>query len=169
MNKYNTSGARFGAAIIDAIIFIPIGYLNNYLTDVLSNKAGLLILWTVVLMCVYQFYTIFLHGKYGQTFGKMAMGVKIVTYPEELPISYFQAFIRDLPYFFIYFLETVILVAIILYPYLAYNSSLSITLEILNFAGLAWLLLEIISMLFNEKRRAVHDFIAKTVVIKTGK
>ncbi len=168
MNKYRTSGARFGAAIIDAIVFIPITLLNNYLTEVLSSKAGLLILWTVILMCIYQFYTIFLHGKYGQTFGKMAMGVKIVTYPEELPISYFQAFIRDLPYFFIYFLETVILISIILFPYLAYSSSLSITLEVLNFAGLAWLLLEIISMLFNEKRRAVHDFIAKTVVIKTG-
>lgn len=168
MNKYNTSGARFGAAMIDGLIFLPIGYLNNYLTEVLSNKAGLLIIWTVIFMCIYQFYTVFLHGKYGQTFGKMAMGVKIVTFPEELPISYFQAFIRDLPYFFIYFFQTVILISIILFPRLAYNSSLSTTLEILNFAGLAWLLLEIISMLFNEKRRAVHDFIAKTVVIKTA-
>lgn len=168
MDKYHTSGARFGAALIDGIIFLPISFLNNYLIEVLSSSAGLLILWTLVLMCIYQFYSIFLHGKYGQTFGKMAMGVKIVTYPEELPISYFQAFIRDLPYFSIYFLQTVILIATILFPYLSYNSSLMTTLEIVSHAGTVWVFIEIISMLFNDKRRAVHDFIAKTVVIKTG-
>ncbi len=32
-----------------------------------------------------------------------------------------------------------------------------------------WYLLEIITMLFHKKRRALHDFIAKTIVIRLPK
>lgn len=169
MNKYSTTGARIGAAIIDGIIFIPFGFLNQYLTGMLDGKGGLFILWTIFTMFVYWFYSIYMHGKYGQTFGKMAMGVKIVTYPEELPITYRHAVIRDLPYFILYFAETCFLTAAIISPELTFNSAISLITQILSFATLGWFLLEIFSMLFNDKKRAVHDFIARTVVIKTDK
>lgn len=35
-------------------------------------------------------------------------------------------------------------------------------------AFLAWLILDIIILLLNEKKRALHDFIAGTIVIHTG-
>jgi len=35
----------------------------------------------------------------------------------------------------------------------------------LLFSTLGWTLAEIISMLFNKKRRAIHDFLANSVVI----
>ena len=38
--------------------------------------------------------------------------------------------------------------------------------RILFWAALGWFLLEIISMITNAKRRAFHDFIAGTVVIR---
>jgi len=37
---------------------------------------------------------------------------------------------------------------------------------ILAFASLGWFLLEVITMLTNSKRRAIHDLIAKTMVLK---
>jgi uncharacterized RDD family membrane protein YckC len=169
MNKYSTTGARIGAAIVDAVIFIPFASLNGYLTETLSGKAVLLILWIIFTMFVYWFYSIFMHGKYGQTLGKMAMGVKIVTYPDELPITFKNAVIRDLPYFIIYFLETCFLTAVIVSPELAFNNIISIITLILSFANIGWVLLEIFSMLFNDKKRAVHDLIAKTVVIRTDR
>jgi uncharacterized RDD family membrane protein YckC len=39
---------------------------------------------------------------------------------------------------------------------------------VLAWAGCAWYLLEVITMLTNDKRRAVHDFIAGTVVVRPG-
>jgi len=39
---------------------------------------------------------------------------------------------------------------------------------VLAFAGLGWFLLEVITMLTNSKRRAIHDLIAKTVVMKVA-
>ena len=166
MNKYRTTGERTGAAIIDCIVFIPFIFLNNYLLDILSDKTGPVFLWTLLAMFIFCSYSILLHGKFGQTIGKMLMGVKIVTYPAERPINYRQALIRDLPYILVYVLETCILTAILVLPELANNTTLAFVLLILGYANLIWVLLEIISTLFNEKRRAVHDFIARTVVIK---
>ncbi len=40
---------------------------------------------------------------------------------------------------------------------------------LLNHAGLTWFVLEIISMMTNEKRRALHDYIAGTVVVRVTK
>jgi hypothetical protein len=34
--------------------------------------------------------------------------------------------------------------------------------------GLYWAILELITMLFNEQRRAIHDFIANTVVVRVN-
>ena len=155
--------------MIDAIIFIPFGFLNSYLTGKLTGNTGIYILWILFTMFFCWFYSIYMHGKYGQTFGKMAMSVKIVTYPEELPITYRHAILRDLPYFIIYFLETCFITAVIVFPNLAYNSAINSTTQILGFANLGWILLEVFSMLFNDKKRAVHDIIAKTVVVNIDK
>ena len=173
MNKYNTTGARIGAAVVDSVIFWPLGLLSNYLTSELSSStdysAGLLIAWTVFAMSLFQFYSIFMHGKYGYTIGKKTMGIKIVTFPEELPITYKQAFIRDLPYTVLLTADIIINIAFILHPELMFNSNIVLLDGILGFAGLLWIAVEIISMLFNDKKRAVHDLIAKTVVIRTEK
>jgi uncharacterized RDD family membrane protein YckC len=172
MDKYNTTGARIGAAIVDSVIFWPFGLFNDYLTGILSSSteysAGLIIAWTIFAMSLFQCYSIFMHGKYGYTIGKKTMGVKIVSFPEELPITYKQAFIRDLPYTVLLLADIVINIAFILHPELIFNSTIVLLNGILGFAGLFWILVEIVSMLFNDKKRAVHDLIAKTVVIKTG-
>jgi uncharacterized RDD family membrane protein YckC len=166
MSKYNTTGARIAAAIVDYIVFIPLSFLDEYLFAEFSGKTSLLILWTIVSLSLFQIYSIIMHGQYGQTLGKKAMSIKIVTYPVELPISYKHAFIRDLPYTILIFLNILLSVLLILYPELIFNSSLMSIVGILGFAGIFWILLEIVTMLFNDKKRAIHDIIAKTIVIK---
>ena len=39
---------------------------------------------------------------------------------------------------------------------------------ILAYASLGWFLLEVVTMLTNSKRRAIHDLIAKTVVLRVA-
>jgi uncharacterized RDD family membrane protein YckC len=166
MNKYDTTGARIGAAIVDSIIFLPLNLLNGILSDILSNQTVLLIAWTIISLSLFQLYSIFMHGKYGQTIGKRTMGIKILTFPEELSITYKHAFIRELPYTILIIADISINIAVILQPELIYNQPVILFEGIFNYAGLLWIVVEIISMLFNDKKRAVHDLIAKTVVVK---
>lgn len=108
-----------------------------------------------------------MHAQFGQTAGKMATGVKIFDESEESDITWTQAVLRDIvPVFF--FLVSVIYLASI-------GTSIETALQteatgfLLNayvYASLAWGLAEVITMLFNSKRRAVHDFIARTVVVR---
>ncbi len=44
------------------------------------------------------FYYVFLHGAYGQTFGKMAMRIKVLN-ADGSPLDYTKAFLRYLAYF----------------------------------------------------------------------
>ena len=113
-----------------------------------------------------------MHGKYGQTIGKMVTKVKIIDAKTHNPISFRHAIVRD---------SIPILIIIISEVYLAYHlatGTISID-DLINgesgtgagwflwiFAG--WYLAEIITMLTNDKRRALHDFIAGTVVVRTN-
>ena len=39
--------------------------------------------------------------------------------------------------------------------------------QIISLSTLVWIIAEMITMLFNKKRRSIYDYIAKSVVIKT--
>ena len=42
------------------------------------------------------------------------------------------------------------------------------TSGVFSWLSYAWMLSEVVTMLFNEKKRAIHDFIAGTVVVVEG-
>ena len=50
--------------------------------------------------------------------------------------------------------------------YISGAESTNLPGELLVWASLAWLALELVTMLTNEKRRAFHDYIAGTVVVR---
>lgn len=166
LTKYQTFGPRFWAAVIDGFVLAPISLLDDYLKELLLVNSGILIIWTIIAMSAYQIYSVLMHGKYGQTIGKKVMQVKIVNFPNETSISYRTAFIRDLPYAILVTIDILVAIVLILSPTLKDNSMLTLITDLLGYAGLVWFLVEIVTMLFNQQNRAVHDIIAKTVVIK---
>ena len=112
-------------------------------------------------------YIVIGHGKYGQTLGKKIMQIKVLDIGEQKTIGYSRAFLR----------ESVWLIAEISgIIYLIYLSSATTVTDrelvklvyedYMSFTTLGWLLLELITMLFNKKRRALHDYIAGSVVVK---
>lgn len=132
-------------------------------------------MWLAVILGVWGypaitwFYSIYLHGRFGQTVGKMATRVRVVNALTEEPITFRRASLRDC---------VPILLSI---PLLIYNSYLlliefpvresSALNELANwtiYIRVIWWLVELITMLTNDKRRAVHDFIAGTVVVRTN-
>jgi len=110
-------------------------------------------------------------GKYGQTIGKMLLKVRVMDVSETAHINYWQAAKRNivpicatiisLPYD-IY--QIIVGKFIMLHP----KTGLDTYMIAMMFVLIAWFLLELITMFFSKKRRAVHDFIAGSVVIKVA-
>lgn len=159
-NKYETGGARFVALIIDGMILNFAGWFLSFL----NNMESAMMLWIIGIfqMLLPYLYSIFLHGYCGQTIGKMATNVKIYDQSEKQLISYKQALIRDsVP------LSILVLVQVLsLFTSMEdYGWMLFIGMSML-FLMVFWSILEIITMLFDSKKRALHDYMAGTVVLK---
>lgn len=120
-------------------------------------------------------YTVVMHGRYGQTIGKIVTKVRVVDFRTEGKISFRQAWLREgIPV-----ILSLGMVGYEVYAILTWSAS---PVAIDNDDGLAagksfwllssipglWFLAEVLTMLTNDKRRALHDFIAGTVVIRTN-
>ena len=162
-NKYDTFGKRFVAALIDGFIFIPFFLLENWFEH--TDSKTVFVGWTVFHAVCCTLYVVVGHGKFGQTIGKKLMGIKVFALNEKNLIGYKNAFLRESIWFLaviagiIYFLISTSNTSVIDEESKSYyNDVVSITSGI-------WLILELITMFFNKKRRALHDFLAGSVVI----
>jgi uncharacterized RDD family membrane protein YckC len=159
-DKYNTAVARFLALIIDGFVLgllsIPFRFFN------VTESVFMISLVAFAGSVAPYVYNILLHGFGGQTVGKMFMGIKIYDKSENKIISLQQAFIRDcVP------LSLVIILNILSYFIRPLEWDFITKISwIIFFLAISWSLLEIFTMLLNKKRRALHDFIAGTVVLK---
>ena len=165
LNKYSTFSPRFWASIIDGIVISTFSAVLVFL----GTQAGEGIQTTLWYIDTMQFavYSVALHTIYGQTFGKMVLDVKVVDHISENGISFKQAFLRDcVPVVMLILL----LIASIFVPTEQAGEApdwLIYSMMAFGVSYFLWHLLEIITMLFNKKNRALHDFIAGTVVIRT--
>jgi uncharacterized RDD family membrane protein YckC len=168
MEKYHTAGQRIFAGFVDGLLFMPLSWVDSWMSG--SNRsAGLLIAWMLISYPAYWLYSVLMHGFYGQTLGKMALKVKVLDASGEGSISMKQAFWRDSIYVGT---NTVALVISIYYVlssrFLNANPDwISPAAVILWLATMLWFVAEILTCLTNKKRRALHDFIAGTVVVRT--
>jgi uncharacterized RDD family membrane protein YckC len=168
MDKYSTFWPRYWAGVVDGLVLLPLSLADNYLETPERNKLVLLG-WGFVSYSAYWLYSVLLHARFGQTLGKMAMGVKVLDLSETRIPTFKQAVLRDIGYIvlncgcFIYF---AVLVATQRYSRNA--EAIDTPAIVLALATLGWFLLEVTTMLTNEKRRALHDYIAGTVVVRNA-
>lgn len=165
MEKYQTFGPRFVAQIVDTLVFLPLGVVN-YAVSSLDLPPAAWYLWLLIFNLAFPFYTIFMHARDGQTFGKMAVKVKVITSSEN-PITLHHAVVRSLPQ--IIFNSSLIFVSMSQTAQTDEASYFSID-SIAAFVSvlmILWSVANIAVFLFNDKRRALHDFVAGTVVVKT--
>jgi uncharacterized RDD family membrane protein YckC len=111
-------------------------------------------------------YSVYLHGTYGQTIGKWVMKVQVLDI-DETRLTMRQAFLRDsigIALAVVYLLFAIGPVFSGLSPR-SNEFARSIPTVITN-VGLLTFALEIVTMLTNSKRRALHDFIAGSVVVR---
>lgn len=155
--KYQTFFKRLAAAIIDAIIFLPVLYLSNAFFGPDPEKS---IGWQVVQNGLYLTYSIIGHTVYGQTIGKRLTSIKVVQNENEHKLlSFFQSFMRDSIGIAMFLLQIFVLA----FDY----GDTALGEQIVSLSTLVWIIAEMVTMLFNRKKRSIHDYIAKSVVIRT--
>jgi uncharacterized RDD family membrane protein YckC len=104
------------------------------------------------------FYSVYLVRRFGGTLGKLAIGLRIRK-PDGKPVGYREALLRFCP-------------CLLLCALLAVVASLRLAVPVARAAYepililyVVWLLADLIVLLGDPKRRALHDYIAGTVVI----
>ena len=168
-DKYRTFWPRLWAGVIDGVVFLPLSLIDNWMAVVIAAPAARAA-WFVASSFLCLGYSIGMHAKFGQTLGKMVTRVKVLDV-SETKLSFRGAFLRD----------SVPLVLTLAYVVLGLPRVLGgkapiegvprwdTAESLLAFTSMGWFALELITMLLNSKRRALHDFIAGSVVVRTGR
>ncbi len=167
--RYADFASRFGANMIDGLIFLPLTFGSIWMRAQSTPLAATSLIVTV-LFAIYQLY--FIAAK-GQTLGKMFAEIK-VTKPNGSPVGWRESFLREsvnLLFWFIITLSTLIALSRISPTEYASASlaqqSLLIAhyqpfpINVLSILSQIWFWSELVVLLTNKQRRSLHDFIAR--------
>lgn len=159
MDKYRTLGKRIGAAVIDGL-FVALGGWIILFFSMLGGFASPIVSMTTTAL-VGLAYFVGLHYRFGQTVGKRIVGVRVLD-DSEIPIGFGQAVLRNLP-------QLLIVMFGVSFSTAGEQSTETVQFGLVFINGLTALfsIANVIVFFKNDKHRALHDFIAGTVVVRT--
>lgn len=165
-DKYKTFWPRFFAGFIDGLLSLPVMGVSLLLWKYSQDVLPIIRFGWYVLSCVtFVAYSVLMHGLYGQTLGKMACQVKAIDL-QGTKLTMRQAVLRDC-------VPIIIATAAIITntPHMLFQTTPSRPYQVIdaikNWTDHIWFWAELLTMLTNSKRRAIHDFIAGSVVVRT--
>lgn len=167
-SRYQTVWQRFAAQIIDGVVFAVFAWVTMMVSFMLLSRSAadileiiaLVFLVFVGLFVASHVYVIVCVAIWGQTMGKMAAGVVVVNARTGGPAGLGRAILRDLGMLGTQALWVVSIIFLVEWDLGEYAGFAQAAI------GWGWTLLVIVTMLSNARRRAVHDYIAGTVVVK---
>jgi uncharacterized RDD family membrane protein YckC len=163
MDKYKTFSKRFYAGLLDGLVLLPAGFLDYLVIE--SKNTAVIATGTVFSYCLFFVYSVYFHWSTGQTLGKKWMGIRVIDKSEVRLLTLKQSFMRDSIYMLLQVIGLVILVSQII-ELGEYPLDGSAIKSYLDWLSMLWFLLEIATILTNRRRRAIHDFLAGSVVIR---
>ena len=167
MDRYSTFWPRLCAGFLDGLVLSPISMAAPYLSQP-NHGTIFLICWSIFATSAYYVYSVWMHARYGQTLGKKWLGVQVLDVAEGRIPTLWQAFLRDIGDIVPSALGLCYTIYLILtHHYSPAVLEASLFLSIVGWSNTGWFLLEIGTMLTNHKHRALHDLIARTVVVRT--
>lgn len=169
---------RLCASVIDALIIVGVMFPLMKTLDLYGSDRSLTIVRSVCPFLLVNMYTVYLHARFGGTFGKLAVGIR-VTRPDGNRIGWNQAWRRssvDIAIAFLVLVSEVWAIFQVDWTQVAALGSDERTTRLQEGSPLwdraidvlqtVWLYGEVLVVLFNKRKRALHDFIGGTVVIK---
>ena len=170
--KYRTAWRRLWAGLVDGAIFLPFGWLDDVLWRNVASPM-VLVPWFVLYSFLMVGYSIGFHWAWGQTLGKRLAGVRVFNVAGGR-LSFRQAALRDILPLSLTLVGVPMDVPKVaqginpLLPQAGGLAGLSMFQMFVLWASLAWFVVEVVTMLSNRRRRALHDFIAGSVVMKVA-
>jgi len=167
--------ARFASFFLDALIMLPLIFLILYLNGLGKN----IYFYTIIPNLLFGlWYHIYLPKKYGGTPGKLIFGMKIIKLNGE-EIDWKEAILRHSILLILTLLSVVMMAScLVSADETVFNSlgwlkrseylmSLSPTFFLVyTWINNIWVYSEFIVLLTNKRKRAIHDYIAGTVIVK---
>jgi uncharacterized RDD family membrane protein YckC len=132
-----------------------------------SASTPVRVLWLAISSTTGLLYSVLLHGFWGQTVGKRMMGIRVVDV-SGCALKMKQAVLRDSIWIAFWawgFPAHLGLVLRGINPYAASNTHANL----MQSASTALFFVELVTMRTNSKRRALHAFLAGSVVIRVRK
>jgi len=174
---------RLLSLLIDAAVFLPVALIIHLCQSISKQLFISTHLFSLIIGIA---YFIVLHAIFGQTVGKRLAKIKVVTLSGEdidWKISWLRHSVDGILSIWIFIAETMSVLAMsdevfklssfsLTSPeYIQFGNELRDTIPMyaLGLFSLFWTYSGLIVLLFNEKKRTIHDFIAKTVVIDLEK
>lgn len=167
--KYNTFWPRVWASFVDMLVLMPLVGVSMTLIYRHSSLPPFLILLIYIANTLVNYlYRIILHGCFGQTVGKMVVKVKVLAL-DESPLGLKRALLRES--------INIAIAAMGLFangPLILKTGSLMRLHEVphgnwyflLAFFSQGWFLIDLLTLFASARRRAAHDFIAGSVVVR---
>lgn len=167
---------RLGSMFLDGIIMLPIIFLILYVNGLSVNMY----FYTIIPNLLFGiWYNIYLPKKYGGTPGKLIAGIKIIKMDGK-PIGWREAILRHSVLLGLTIFSVIIMIVCLLkadetifkslnwLKRSEYLMSLAKTpFRVYTWAVNIWIYSELIVLLTNKRKRAPHDFIAGTVIVRT--
>ncbi|GAB3657773.1 RDD family protein [Ramlibacter alkalitolerans] len=160
--RYQTAGRRALAFAIDALVLAALHTLLEGMIR-LSPHALLSVPLAIAYSGFGVAYSVCMHARFGQTLGKWIARVRVVPVKGGQRITYRQAILRDI--------VPCLLLPVALWYSMAFAVGFAPEPALYQAAwNLAWLwaILELLTMMLNDQRRAIHDWIAGTVVVRVA-
>lgn len=172
--KYAGFWKRFAAGWVDFfVLLLPLLFVLWF-----ESVSRTLAFLSLPFLFLFNGYDIYFLGRWGQTIGKKSQGIKVVSL-DGTPITWKKAFLRSSVNVGLGILSTIsTLVALSSLTEADFSSlswadlavkkaELSPYINELTVATNVWVWSEVVVLLLNRKRRALHDFIAGTVVVES--
>jgi uncharacterized RDD family membrane protein YckC len=172
--RYAGFWPRLAAIIVDLVVLAPLIAVGFW---AVSTSRTVALLVEIPLGILFAFYNIYFVGRWGQTVGKMALKIKVVGL-DGSDAGYVRGFYRhsvDLAFSIVSTTLTMLALASISpveYDGLPFEGKMELLAErtpswgsVVDWLSFGWVVSELVVLLLNERRRAIHDFIAGTVVV----
>lgn len=172
---YAGFGPRIASLLLDIVFFLPVGILTTWLNG-FSKDA---FYYTMVPNLLFGlWYYIYLPKKYGGTPGKLLVGIKIVKI-DGRPIGWDEAVLRHVVLLVLQIFSFVITIIALdladedIYLRLSWLERSAYLTALMpgyfrayTLVSNVWVWSELIVLLTNPRKRAFHDYMAGTVIIK---
>jgi uncharacterized RDD family membrane protein YckC len=164
--RYRTFWRRFWAGWLDGLLLTLFGRAAYFLTGGSDLEGYSALGLTVSLRIVGILYVVGGHALFGQTLGKRACRVLVLDLDGQVP-GWRRAALRDAFPILLAIAATIgEYQQLVVHGWSWHEAESASEYSLAGVAPAAWFVLELVTMLSNRRRRALHDYIAGTVVIR---